>query len=372
MPGPIRSDAPFSANPARTQQAGFAQTPAVGSYKGEAVERLPDQASLLQDAAEELTEGIEEDQEKDFSERDITEGKQADLYQRLTAIKELQELLHQLTDLRKGDLARVLRRLARQKHANPDELRDLVKQAFKEPAQQYAALLAHAGLLKQQGAPSAAVAEAAVKQLLDEQGPAIRAGVNVSASATRFAADGFADAQSLRDAYRDAVLDYHGLKEAYGAVLEQHGGEHMPRTLRYLLKALGDDLAAGGASIDKARLHAILDDMYRLEVLSGVLEPCCRLAARGAAQTAADKGAQLLGEVLGLVEDKWTSPERINALPPQYGAGSLPDSIQFLREFRELLRAVPLKAYHDPEQRSRLLDAAQLSLDAAIEQEEEG
>ena len=46
-------------------------------------------------------------------------------------------------------------------------------------------------------------------------------------------------------------------------------------------------------------------------------------------------------------------------------------TIAFLREFKELARLVPLKAYADLQQRDGLVDAVQFAMDQAIEREEE-
>jgi type III secretion protein W len=131
--------------------------------------------------------------------------------------------------------------------------------------------------------------------------------------------------------------------------------------------------ATDASSMDKTRLGAILDDMYRLEVLSGLLEECDALIGqtrRRGAETPL-RGPDLLQEVLKLQQDKWIRPEQIAPLPARLGISELPQEISFLREFKELARIIPLKAYADPEQRPRFVDAVQLALDDAIDREEE-
>ena len=79
----------------------------------------------------------------------------------------------------------------------------------------------------------------------------------------------------------------------------------------------------------------------------------------------------LLKEVLELQMNPWLRPELITPLLAKLGVRDVIKAIHALREFKELARLIPLKAYPDPEQRPRLLDAIQLALDAAIQREEE-
>ncbi|MEE4377497.1 MAG: TyeA family type III secretion system gatekeeper subunit [Candidatus Competibacteraceae bacterium] len=82
------------------------------------------------------------------------------------------------------------------------------------------------------------------------------------------------------------------------------------------------------------------------------------------------RGSDLLKEVLELQQNKWIRPEQIAALPSKLGIRELTHEINFLREFKALIHAIPLKAYAEPEQRPRFLDAIQQALDEAIEREE--
>ena len=207
---------------------------------------------------------------------------------------------------------------------------------------------------------------------MKEEGPAIRAGINITPTADEFADDRLGDVQTLRDNYRDAVLDYQGISEAFGALIEKYGEKELPPAIRYLLKSLSADISSDGASIDKRKLNLILNDMYRLEVLASLLEQCTELVTKtnecvGSAIPATD----LLKDVLKFQEDKWIRPEQISPLPSKLCIEEVPREINFLREFKEFIRLIPLKAYNDPEQRSRFLDAAQQALEEAIEREEE-
>ena len=82
-------------------------------------------------------------------------------------------------------------------------------------------------------------------------------------------------------------------------------------------------------------------------------------------------GGDLLKLMLELLQNKWLQPEHISAIISKLGIHQIEHEINFLNGFKELVRSIPLKAYQDPEQRQRYLDAIQLALDDAIDREEE-
>jgi len=344
-----------------------------GTYRGERV-IAQSQTSLIEDAAEELTSSIGEHQEKELSKRDVKEGKRSDQLERIMKLKNIEEMANNLKDLNKQDLQRVLGQLTRMKNATPRQLRERAREEFQEPAHQFAALSALVTGLQEQGAPKQRIetAQAALRQLMDEEGAAVHAGINVSPSAQAFASEGLGDVQELRDGYRDAVLDYQGIAKAYDSLLEKHGPDDLPHAIKYLMEGLGADMSAQGSSLEKSKLNAILNDMYRLEVLTGMLEACDELIRKTKEQGASTpmRGSDLLKEVLTMQQDKWLRPEKIRPLPGRLGVRGIAGEINFLREFKGLAQDIPEKAYTEPEQRQRFLDAIQMASDEAIEIEE--
>lgn len=276
MPGPIQADSsPFTGINPTISQGDSAAVLAEGNYRGESV-KLKDTSSLIQDALEELGASQSEYNEKELAQRDIEEGKKSDQLDRIIKIQKLEELSTQLKDLNQEELKRVSRHMMRMKNATPHQFREQARENFKEPAHQFAALTVLVEGLREQGAPKAQreAAENALQQLLDEEGPAVRAGINVSETAAEYSDAKLADIQTLRDTYRDAVLDYQNLADAFSSLSDQYDAKEWPQAIKFLLDALGADLSAGGSSIEKSKLNAIRDDMYRLQVLAGLVEEC--------------------------------------------------------------------------------------------------
>lgn len=85
------------------------------------------------------------------------------------------------------------------------------------------------------------------------------------------------------------------------------------------------------------------------------------------ASRAADR---LISGLLGLAEASWLSAAQVEKLAREQRLPSTEAEIYFLRELADLARLMPLKAFKEPEQRLKLVEAIQEALDAAIAREE--
>ena len=85
------------------------------------------------------------------------------------------------------------------------------------------------------------------------------------------------------------------------------------------------------------------------------------------AAAAADR---LLSSLLELAEASWLSGAQVEKIVREQNLRSTEAEIYFLRELADLIRALPLKIFKDPEQRLKMVDAVQEALDKAIEREE--
>jgi type III secretion protein W len=341
-----------------------------GQYRGERVVSMPDPRSLLQDAAEEMTFQHGEKAEKSLARRRVRDGDQRT---QKTGLSQVQQVLAKLGDLKKSVLERTLQILLRMQHAQSFDLRQQVREQLPEPSHQYAALLALGERLRAEGAPAEQIARAeqALRELEQLHGPEIRAALNIAEIADEFSQSRLGDLQTLRATYRDAVLEASDLAESFKTLKDRYGDSELLQAIKYLLKALAADLGADGPSIDRAKLNTLLNDLYRLELLTGLLEDCATLVERYRAPDLAFKPTDLLGELLALQVQTWLRPESVTPLPGKLGVREIEREINFLREFKELARSIPLKAYADAEQRPRLLDAIQQAMDSAIEREDE-
>ena len=370
----LRADIASPNNLGQTQSARSEVARTTGNFKGEEV-RVIDQQSLIADAAEELTSELSEETEKDISDREVEDGKKAESLERLWQVTEAREMLDALGDLDKRDLNRALKALLQQQSNNPRELREKAQEQFEEPAHQYAALKSLVDALKQRGAPDDQIeaANEALNQLMEEEGLAVHAALNVGTTANEFVRDGLGNQQTLRDGYRTNVHDYTDNTAVMKDLVQRFGEDNVEKAIQFMTKALGADLDAVGSSLDKAKLNVILNDMHRLETLTTVLGNCKILVKNAQANGASEdfSPVKLLQEVVPLQDSPRIVPDQIDVIPEKAGLDELSPQINFLNDFREMARLIPLKSFVREETRDNLLEATQDALDAKIRLEEE-
>ena len=348
-----------------------------GRFRGERVQRVPNPIAELEDAAEELTFGESERVEKKLSKRKLGSGDRA----RSVAMEQAQKYLRDVPDLERNqklsDFVKSI--LARGRPPNSDELRQSAREFSDDATHQFLALASAQEQAVEQGADPALVAalDEAIASLQGESGPAIQAGLNVSAVARRFADKEIGDIQQLRDFYRDVVLDCEDINDAYQRVVEDHPGKSFDGAVRFMLKALGADLAASTQSVSKVHLKQIMDDMYQLKSLNSVHEQCEDLIRRVQrnfdATPPATASRDLMSELLTAQNRAWQGADAFSGLPRKMGVRGDEAGIYFLQGFKELVRFVPLKAFGDDMiKRDRVMISVQQALDVAIDSEEFG
>ena len=204
-----------------------------------------------------------------------------------------------------------------------------------------------------------------------ESGPQIRASLNTIGAAAGYAGDarGVADFQRT---YQDVVLGEASLAKTLALALERFGGKDVGRGLQQLIQALGQDLAAARPSTSPDRLQALMQDLYQLGVAVTVLDGCGELGDKMAREHGKPLAAdQLMRDLVNVSNEKWISESRFAALAASHGADSVAARITFLGGVRAVLKDLPLPMYPDADARQSVLGAAQLALDAAIDEEYE-
>ena len=209
----------------------------------------------------------------------------------------------------------------------------------------------------------------ALSELEQEHGPAIRAELNTIDAAAAYASNA-ADMVQFQHTYQDVVLGEATLAKTLSTALSRFGGKRIAEGLKSLIQALGLDLAAARPSVSTDRIHALIKDMYLLEVAVTVLDGCGELADRlTTAARESFNGERLMQDVVGISGDKWVSESRFYNLADSHGIQHIPDRIAFLAGVRTVLKDLPVQIYADNEARASVLEAAQFALDDAIDKE---
>ena len=335
--------------------------------------------AILEDAAEELTFAHSEKIEKDMSRRKIR-SRSGKGVEAAAAADRIRAYLDKVPELEKNKrLASFIEEL--RKHSGRYSQEDFYRAArgfSDDETLQYLALLSAQQQLMEEGADESQLRglNQAIQQLYRQSGPAIRAGLNVSAVAAEHAkSQRHGDAQSLRALYRDSVLDYQDLSGAYKKMTESHPARDFQKTVQFILAALSADLSAAESSIDKTRLQAVIKDIQQLRLLGGLHESCRHLL---------DKMTELYNEKPGATEDfmralvdivdlSWYNSSRIRQLPIDLQIKTLDAQVYFMREFKQIIKGIPMKFYaSDYGRRDKFVASVQEAMDTVIDEENAG
>ncbi|WP_394390383.1 type III secretion system gatekeeper subunit SctW [Shewanella woodyi] len=250
-----------------------------GNYRGDIVKLVPDAKSLL-DAAEELTFKASEYVEKDISKRKVQDD-----FGTVSEVQALvEEYLKKVPDLEKQQkLKDFVSNLSKQNVSVAHQLLAYLGSYSSDASEQFVALSEAKKQLS--GKPEAkallTLIDTSLAKMAKEQGAQIKAGLNVYDAALEASSDNeIGDLQGLRDFYRDSVLDYVGLGDAFEKVLTRFGDKKVTEAISFLLKGLSADLQVQGSSIDKGKLQQIMNDIKKLKVINGLHEQVALLFER--------------------------------------------------------------------------------------------
>ena len=355
---------------------------AFGKLKGEKVKvHLVNKMEILQNAAEELTFEVADEMDKKMSERELREeqNKRAKEKKAEGGIDASALSDSGSQEDAAGAVADFAEEVKNHPSANPQTFLSLAKERYGDSSQQYTALKLVKEHLEKEGVGGGKVEalQSAIDTLVEEQGPEVFAGLNVTPLAQRFVTENkLGNVQDLRDFYRDAVLDYGGLGSTFEKLVEQHGEENFPETLDFLLSSLGADLAAREqSSIAPEQLRAIVDDIQQIRLIGALHEQCAELLGRldknyGAAKP--DRPFTILTEIVNLKESNWISGRQVLSVPEKMDLQNFDEKIYFLHGFMDIVKSIPMKSYNgDYEKRQKFVNGAQEAMDEMVMQEEE-
>ncbi|MFJ2713773.1 type III secretion system gatekeeper subunit SctW [Pseudomonas sp. NPDC087346] len=239
-----------------------------GSFQGVRVQYISTSQSMA-DSAEELTFVFSERVEKSLTKRSVSDGQT-----RLNEILEmLEEHLKKVPDLESQQkLEALVAHLGSGQLNNLAQLKAYLKGFSREISHQFVAL-SHARQELAGKTDARAMVELIDQALLEmaqEHGHAIELGLQIGPLAKEAAEQGVGDIQSLRDTYRDAVMDYRGLAAAWNDIHARFGSSTLDGVTGFLMKALSADLDSQQTRLDPIKLERVMSDMHKLRVLTGM------------------------------------------------------------------------------------------------------
>lgn len=340
-----------------------------GTFKGEPV-RVKDAASALADAAEEISmHNSDKVEKKNFKSRLLEP-------ERPMALQQIEEIQAYLDASKNMADPKALAALAKRMQSGQENPRQLARQQSQDPALQFMLIQYALAEGVRSGAPAQGLDDLrdALADLEMESGPQIRAGLNSMGTAAEVAHTR-EDIATFQGTYRDVVLGDSSLPQTLKLVLNRLGGaegEDLAQGINHMIKALGADLAAARPSTDSNRLHALVQDLYQLEVTATVMDGCRDLGRELKQKHGAQdfKPVVLMNDLINLTSEKWVTGARFTALASKLGVQTVGGEIALQSGNKALLRAMPSKIFPDAEVRQTLLVAVQEALDVAIDKEE--
>ncbi|MCC8191016.1 MAG: TyeA family type III secretion system gatekeeper subunit [Planctomycetes bacterium] len=334
---------------------------AQGEWNGLTVLVDADPASLIADAAEELTFSASETVEKKVSERKKTAKDRP-----VTAVRPPEEVLEKMRRRNEEKLARLL--AAVRAGGNPAAFHQAMDAFSVDPSERHAAMLWLEDSLAD--APSlAAMVRRERERYENEEAAAIQAGYNIDGVEDTAATGG-----TGKELYRRTILGHAGIGEMIAAILDREGGEDFLAAVDYLRRAVGADLSAATPSIDTRELETLNNDLYHLRAIAtftrefdGEME---KIRTRAALPPLDRAGRETLSLLCRMKEERLVRLDGLKTILSLQGKQNATYDVLCLSQCHRLAHRLPGKLFTDEDSRQRLLAACQKILDAAIDLEE--
>ena len=235
--------------------------------------------------------------------------------------------------------------------------------------------------------------EQVAERLENEHGPEIAAGNNISPVLNEFVSTRPDDAGDVREGYRRAVFDYKTPADAYRFIatnlakftgegassgpVSMADGENFEQrlgvALDFLANALAADLAATKPSGEPTHLREVVDGLQQVRFLGNAHESCRGLLTKfhnSTRESVPVAPFRLMTAMLDAAKGERVSENEFTRLAMDFNVPPLEPSINFMTQFRDIVRNLPPRAYEKPEARERVLDAMQKAIDQFIDEEE--
>jgi type III secretion protein W len=342
-----------------------------GQMRGDDVVEKKDAMAELQDASEELTMQHGEEASKKLHERKIES--RASLT--TTAVEHAEMYMERMQEAENMDKATAfMANLKKMSHPSRDEVLGEVRKFFKEPGEQDAALGFAEELLHGQGGQEELIGTLrdARRFLAGGEGTDRPAGVVGPREGEQELQLDEATRQELAQFHQEQLGDFGNVAEAYKSLIDRYGESHFQDALSFLIRSTGANMQEGGLNVSGEKMKSMVDDLFHVQVLGNLQSSLGQLSERMEKQfnvkltmspTAMMKG------VLALTQNAYCRGDQVGAIAKEAGLNKPEAEIFFLTALKEHLRLLPLKVYPNPENRAKLIDAAQEALDTAISKE---
>lgn len=335
-----------------SQPRHYAGQTMAAEYRGQKVSFRADAASMVADAAEELSFQFGEKVAKKLAKRNIRKpaGRRTNALERAEFI--LKAWADQQDPHKRQAFAAALRDC---QDPTPDNLQALARRFFEDPQEQQAAL-------------QAAYAQTVIDDR-PEQAELRRALSLVQVAAPEPVQPTQRSEPLGLEREFEQVLRGDSFDAVTAAVLEHWPEEEVPHATAALIRDVGADLSAKGPALEPIEAKRWIDRLFHLEVLTHIFPICRDLPARierGYGETMTAGGGAWLSALLALKENPRPNAEAVLQRVEHLGPRQPGAVIYLLRESLGLIRSLPHKAFAEPRRRGDLIHAFQQALDSVI------
>jgi type III secretion system YopN/LcrE/InvE/MxiC family regulator len=256
--------------------------------------------------------------------------------------------------------------------------KDSDQRMLMDPTLKYAALAFARDVMQDKEAISdgAAMAEslqACINQLMESHGEAIRAGINVSATANDFSQTTRREISDLRRFYQEIILPYEDLEKVYQTIAQRIHEISFNEAVDYLVCAAGKDMSSANPSISPALLQNCLSDIRRLQNLTTIYEASAGLmsALQHKFAIASDvKPESLFSRALEFFTQRWTAKSVLGRMCNQLGITQFLPHHFFLTNFMQMVKTAHDRCFAKKDDREIFINAIQDEMDDIIAREE--
>jgi type III secretion system TyeA family effector delivery regulator len=149
--------------------------------------------------------------------------------------------------------------------------------------------------------------------------------------------------------------------------------KHFSATIDFLTSALAADLAASRPSGEPAQLNEVVDGLQQVRLLGNAHNSSRDLLTKFHKSTNNSVPVapfRLMTGMLDSANGGRVSDVDFVRIAIDFNLPPLEPTINFLTQFRDVVRNLPPRAYDKPETRERVLDAMQKAIDHSIDEEE--
>ncbi len=225
-----------------------------------------------------------------------------------------------------------------------------------------------------------AATQEAKEKLNKDKGKEIRAGRNMGAQAREFSKEGLGTPTSLRDLYRDIVLNPREPIKLFDELAEKFRYPKLKAAITFMLHSLGADLKAKGPSIQRGELKRLLDETRSMQGILGVFrffQSRMRLIQREFSSYNLIIPNRLDFEIIArifvkIIAERFMNPEKILQTAKLLGISEeAAAQMVIYSQMRDAIKQVAPKYFRDPRHREEILRALIDTIEKLEDQMEE-